>query len=282
MIKEIHCFGTSHTAGGGFEFFNKERASKLKKVYTEKPLNQFNYSYPGQLQKLIGDGVKVYNHAKSGYGNERMYRIAYDLITEDIQSLSEKLFIFEFSFLGRKEFYSNTLKDHFIVNYEILENGANVNGIAQSYFENHVETYELLKNKVSPFIRETMQGENQIKTLRMNNAFFIDFLLQRNVNFLLATPPYGFNHENDPDGLKYQLKDRYIRYSDTERTLYGYYFNNGWTITNETNGFIKDNHAGLHGNKETAKRILENIDKLYDYEYIEYTYDDEFENKKLI
>jgi hypothetical protein len=282
MIKEIHCFGTSHTAGGGFEFFNKEKASKLKKVYTEKPFTQFNYSWPGQLQKLIGDGVKIFNHAKSGYGNERMYRITYDLVTKDIQSLSEKLFIFEFSFLGRKEFYSNTLKDHFIVNYEILENGANINGISQTYFENHVETYELLKNKVVPFIKETMQGENQIKTLRMNNRFFIDFLLQNNVNFLLATPPYGFNHQNDSDGVKYQLQDRYIQYSDEEATLYGYYFKNEWTIENETNGFVKDNHAGLHGNIETAKRVLETIDKLYDYQHIEYTIIDESENKKLI
>ena len=122
MIKEIHCFGTSHTEGGGFEFFNQNIASKLKKIYTEQPFTQFNYSYPGQLQKLIGSGVKVFNHGKSGYGNERMYRIAYDLIMNNEDSLSEKLFIFEFSFLGRKEFYSNTLKDHFIVNYEIILN----------------------------------------------------------------------------------------------------------------------------------------------------------------
>jgi hypothetical protein len=280
MIKEIHCFGTSHTAGGGFEFFNKEKASKLKKVYTERPFTQFYYSYPGQLQKLIGNGVKVFNHGKSGYGNERMYRIAYDLIKNKNESLSEKLFIFEFSFLGRKEFYSNTLKDHFIVNYEILEDGANINGISQTYFINHKETYELLKNKVVPFIKETMQGENQIKTLAMNNRFFVDFLLQSNVNFLFATPPYGFK-----DGFKEeyeQLKKHYIEYSDTESTLYGYYYKNGWTIENETNGFIDDNHAGLYGNNETAKRILENINKLYQYEYIEYKYDNESENKKLI
>ena len=282
MIKEIHCFGTSHTHGGGFEFFNRERESKLKKIYTEKPFTQFNYSWPGQLQKLIGDGVKIYNHAKSGYGNELMYRIAYDLITNDIQSLSEKLFIFEFSFLGRKEFYSNTLKDHFIVNYEILENGANINGISQTYFENHLKTYELLKNKVVPFIKETMNGANQIKTLRINNRFFVDFLIKNNVNFLLATPPYGYNHENNLPGVKYELEDNYIWYSDTENTLYGYYYKNGWTIANETDGFIDDNHAGLHGNTETAKKILENINRMYKYKSIGYTYKDDFENKKLI
>lgn len=277
MIKEIHCFGTSNTEGGGFEFFNQEIASKLKKIYTEKPFTQFNYSYPGQLQKLIGGGVKVFNHGKSGYGNERMYRIAFDLIMNNTDSLSEKLFIFEFSFLGRKEFYSNTLKDHFIVNYSILEDGTDINGISQTYFINHKETYELLKNKVVPFINETIQGENQIKTLRMNNKFFVDFLLQQNVNFLLATPPY--DEKND---FKQDLKDRYIPYTDKENSLYGYYFNNGWTITEETSGFINDGHAGLYGNNECAKRILETIDKYYNYEQVEYVYVDDVRNKKLL
>lgn len=277
MIKEIHCFGTSHTEGGGFEFFNQNRASKLKKIYTEQPFTQFNYSYPGQLQKLIGSGVKVFNHGKSGYGNERMYRIAYDLIMNNEDSLSEKLFIFEFSFLGRKEFYSNTLKDYFIVNYTILEDGVNVNGISQTYFVNHNETYELLKNKVIPFVVETMQGENQIKTLRMNNKFFIDFLLQQNINFLLATPPYGKKTD-----FKKNLKDRCIKYTDTEDTLYGYYFNNGWTITEESGGFINDSHAGLCGNNESAKRILETINKFYDYERVDYVYQNKSKNKRLL
>jgi len=277
MIKEIHSFGTSHTAGGGFEFFNKEKASKLKKTYTERPFTQFHYSYPGQLQKLIGNGVKVFNQGKSGYGNERMYRIAYDLIMNNTNSLSEKLFIFEFSFLGRKEFYSNTFKDHFIVNYEILKDDIDINGISQTYFINHNETYELLKNKVVPFIKETIQGENQIKTLEMNNSFFVDFLLQQNVNFLFATPPYG-----EKTDFKEDLKNKYISYTNAENTLYGYYFNNGWTIEKETNGFINDSHAGLYGNLQIAKRILENIDKIYDYQYIEYKCDDKSENKKLI
>jgi hypothetical protein len=277
MIKEIHCFGTSHTEGGGFEFFNQNIASKLKKIYTEKPFTQFNYSYPGQLQKLIGGGVKVFNHGKSGYGNERMYRIAFDLIMNNTDSLSEKLFIFEFSFLGRKEFYSNTLKDHFIVNYTILEDGANINGISQTYFVNHKETYELLKNKVVPFINETMQGENQINTLRMNNKFFVDFLLQQNVNFLFATPPYGGKSDFNQD-----LKDKYIPYTNNQNSLYGYYFNNGWTITEESSGFINDSHAGLYGNNECAKRILETIDKFYNYERVEYVYVDNNKNKKLL
>ena len=80
MIKEIHCFGTSHTEGGGFEFMHREKSTELKKFYTEEPFTKENYSYPGNLQKLVGKDIKVYNHAKSGYGNERMYRLVYEIL----------------------------------------------------------------------------------------------------------------------------------------------------------------------------------------------------------
>jgi endo-beta-N-acetylglucosaminidase D len=123
-------------------------------------------------------------------------------------------------------------------------------------------------------MNETIQTENQLKTLRINNKFFVDFLLQQKVNFLFSTPPYG----EKTDFKKDLIKNKYIEYNPTENNLYGYYFNNGWTITEETNGFINDSHAGLHGNLQIAKRILEKINKIYDYEYIEYRYDDKFNN----
>ena len=99
---------------------------------------------------------------------------------------------------------------------------------------------------------------------------------------MLATPPYEFNDGSNLDRIKIQLEGRYIKYSEMETTLDGYYHKNKWNITNETNGFIVDNHAGLYGNREIAKRILENINKIYDYEYTEHVYNDTSENKKLI
>jgi hypothetical protein len=152
-----------------------------------------------------------------------------------------------------------------------------INGISQTYFINHNETYNLLKNKVAPFMKETIQAENQLKTLRINNKFFVDFLLQQNVNFLFATPPYG-----EKTDFKQDLENKYITYTNTENTLYGYYFNNGWTITEESDGFINDSHSGLYGNNECAKRILETINKFYNYERIEWVCVDGVNNKKLL
>ena len=69
MIKKIYTFGTSFTEGGGFEFDTIDY--KYKKLYEnfDEDYSQYNFSYPGQLQKLIPN-IEVINLAKSGYGNE--------------------------------------------------------------------------------------------------------------------------------------------------------------------------------------------------------------------
>ena len=99
-IKYIHCFGTSHTAGGGFEFESIQK-SELKNLYKEcgEELKQFNFSWPGILQKYLNQTkIKVLNHAKSGFGNELIYRKVYDIVTSNDFNREENLFIFEFSF----------------------------------------------------------------------------------------------------------------------------------------------------------------------------------------
>jgi hypothetical protein len=121
MIKYIHCLGTSFTAGGGFEFTgnNAKRSKILKQIYgnLDEELTQSNFSYPGQLQKLLST-VKVINHGKNGYGNDRMYRIVYDIINDNFNK-DEHLFLLEFSGLGRKEYWLNEINDYVILNYWI-------------------------------------------------------------------------------------------------------------------------------------------------------------------
>ena len=97
MIKYIHCFGTSYTAGGGHEFngttndrnvnsktsdYVRDLIYFYKKKYPNEEQTQFNCSWPGQLQKLVNDEIIVLNHAKSGYGNDRMMRITNDIVND--------------------------------------------------------------------------------------------------------------------------------------------------------------------------------------------------------
>ena len=85
MIKEIYTFGTSYTHGGGFEWnsLSSDVNEKLETNYGHIDItkNQFDCSWPGFLQRYLGDDVTVTNFAKSGFGNELIYRKVFDLVT---------------------------------------------------------------------------------------------------------------------------------------------------------------------------------------------------------
>jgi hypothetical protein len=260
MIKEIHCFGTSHTEGGGFEFMHRIRNTELKEFYKEEPFTKENYSYPGNLQKLVGKDIKVYNHAKSGYGNERMYRLVYEVLNNGTPN-DEKLLLLEFSLVGRKEYYSKSINDYFIANYSFNENGYIENlDIAQTYFVSSYKNVEkLLKPLVYDFMSETIDFDIQEKTMKMNNEFFIDYLLYNNINFLLTSPPYFLQPRFDNDN---KIKNNLIEFGEFIYDLYHFVDTNKLRIRDETNEVILDGHSGLEGNKQIAKIIFDKINNL--------------------
>jgi len=260
MIKEIHCFGTSHTEGGGFEFMNREKNIELKKFYTEEPFTKENYSYPGNLQKLVGKDIKVYNHAKSGYGNERMYRLAYEVLNNKTPN-NEKLLLLEFSHIGRKEYYSKSINDFFIANYSFNENGYIQNlDVAQTYFISSYKNVEkLIKPLVYDFMTETIDLDIQEKTMKMNNDFFIDYLFHNNINFLLTAPPYYLQPRF---GLSEKIKNNLIEFEEYIYDLYVFTEMNKLRIMDDTNRQINDGHSGLEGNKKIAKIIFDKINNL--------------------
>jgi|688.fasta_scaffold130549_3 hypothetical protein len=255
-MKEIHCFGTSHTEGGGFEFQSDSNNIELKKFYNEQPLTKENYSYPGQLQKLIGNDIKVYNHSKSGYGNERMYRLAYDVLNNKTPN-KEKLLLLEFSHIGRKEYYSKSINDFFIANYSFNENGSiETLNIAQTYFNPNIEDFQkLLKPSVYAFMKETIDFDIQEKNMKMNNIFFIHYLLNNNINFLLTTPPCFLL----PFDLIQKIKNNLIEFEKDVFDIYRFVEKNKLRIMDDTNNQIPDGHSGLEGNKKIAKIIFDKI-----------------------
>jgi len=252
MINEIHCFGTSFTAGGGFEWDSHLKREKLLQNYSEEPFSQEYYSYPGQLQKLVGDTIKVFNHGKNGYGNERLYRHAYNLISNN-NNLDNKLFIFEFSHIGRKEIWSNTFNKHIIVNYHFNEDGSyGIGGVADRYFYNDRDVADKLRPLVDDFFKETINLDIQTDLVTQNIDIFTDYLLYNKINFLIVQEPWDSN-------ITKKIKSHTMEFSKGHRNLFNFIFDNKLTITDETNGNIEDIHSGLTGNKMIAKRIAEHL-----------------------
>jgi hypothetical protein len=267
-IKNIYCFGTSFTAGGGFEF---HKDSKLVGLYKHLgiPLEQYNFSWPGLLQSIIGNDIKVHNLAKSGYGNERIYRKTLDVVESKYGKLDDSLFIFEFSGLGRKEYFFNQLDDYVICNYNFDDNdNALMHGIANGYFEDTDTTKKIL-NEHEPLFKEFMQKtinfKNQHIIYERNLLLFISFLELNNINYLIngnvfLNPKFGDTLPTyDSKLLKFPTT------TDKWGDFVQFYNSHNLTLTDETRGVIRDGHCGYVGNKIISERIY---NQLIDFGYI--------------
>lgn len=253
MVKEIHCFGTSLTAGGGFEWDSPLKMDILHQNYTEEPFTQEYYSYPGQLQRLVGDDIKVFNHGKNGYGNERMYRKSYDIINAAGFNKDEHIFILEFSSMGRKEFWSNTFKKYLIANYHFNQNGTiNIHGIADKYYYDNDEILQKLKTIVTDFLTETIRIDVQENLTIQNNDMFLHYLMAKNINFLVIEEPFDYK-------LRSLVHPYKIKFEKNIYQLTKFISTNKLTITDETDGKIDDFHPGLQGNKLIAEKISNHL-----------------------
>lgn len=276
-IKYIHCFGTSHTAGGGFEFESIQK-SELKNLYKEcgEELKQFNFSWPGILQKYLNQTkIKVLNHAKSGFGNELIYRKVYDIVTSKGFNREENLFIFEFSFSGRAEYYLNSINDYVVFNYgdvDILETEENKKfiNIGHNYFYDEINETRLnkLKNTLIKLFRKTKNRNIIEKDIERNNSLFYAFINQLKINYLFLQPPFPAEtlNSNLKNLLFHDFEKRVIRISDGKINFLNIldFIHNSeskYTITTETNKKILDSHLGLLGNRIVASNVYNTLIK---------------------
>ena len=271
-IKNIYCLGTSYTAGGGFEF-NNEYNYKLIALYKNLgiPLNQNSFSWPGLLQTLLKSNIKVHNLAKSGYGNERIFRKTLDVIENNNGNVDDSLFLFEFSGLGRKEYYFTEINDYVICNYEFDEktDNAKLQGIANTYFyqsDEITDSIDTNENIFREFIEKTINFKNQAIIHERNMLLFINFLEANNVNYLISggawmNPKMGKMIPKNYLNKIMQFKDNNNQLGDFVK-----YFNSyNLTLEDETRGIVKDGHCGYVGNKIISEMIFNH---LIDFGYI--------------
>lgn len=270
-IKYIHCFGTSHTAGGGFEFDSTDpnRVSIIEKCYSDvdTPNTQFNFSYPGQLQKFVGKDITILNHGKQGFGNERIYRIAYDIINEYGFNKDANIFLFEFSGIGRCEFYLNKIQDYITLNYQhkidengdITNEGADLLGVTHSYFYETEDFLNYIKSDIKFYekiVENFISYETEYKKIFRETEFFISYLERCNIKFYYTAPPIvwpQFLDENKKilfgDGNYFKKNYNILEFSS----------DNNLIIKDETDGLYLDDHNSFKSNKLVAHIIYNRL-----------------------
>jgi hypothetical protein len=193
LIKNIYFFGTSHTAGGGFEFESKlkfnigeetsgnlklPRGEFVKSIYKdlfpEEELTQENFSFPGQFRKLCNDrnlNINVINISKQGYGNERIYRKFYEILKDKNFNKEKSLFIFELSDIERKELFYRPLNSHITLNYNAVDRNFYTNDI--SLKEPKKNNYVELGGYAKSYWYET---DNDLEILKNDKDFFKKYI----------------------------------------------------------------------------------------------------------
>ena len=275
-MKEIYCFGTSQTAGGGYEFDSPEKYHppfEYNYIQYEGEKTQFNFSYPGRLQSISNE-YKVFNLGKSGHGNDRSIRKAYDVIkSKTNEELKNIYFIFEYAYVGRKEVFLNNLDKHAICNYSFLNekmDKVKLQGLAIDYFYDDEDTEKLLRmnrDSLQDYLSKTMKFDVETEKLQREFSIFLSFLENMGIKFLLVTgwPDFRDNHfEKNAiawDKLTPHKANPFGMEAHEE------------TITAETNGEILDNHNNYTTNNWISKvvynrliddKFLHNLSKIPD------------------
>jgi len=265
-IKNIYCIGSSFTAGGGFEFDSNYRLAPIdkKRYQLYKHLNEemtlYNFSWPGQLQKLLGKDTKVYNVAKQGYGNNRTERLVYDIINGNHFNKDETLFLIEFTALGRDEWYSNGIKDYIICNYTVKNDKEfEFSAIAKDYFyqtQNEGEKIDKNKHLFEKIVTEFKNVQDETNKLERNNDFFLSYLELNKINYLITSPP--------PITLKLYDDKKVLQFGDgtyfkKTNSFVDFFHKNKLSITDETYNNQIDGHGGFKANKMTALMIYNQL-----------------------
>lgn len=266
-IKYIHCFGTSYTAGGGFEFDGTQPRNELYKLYGSiaLPKTQFSFSYPGELQRNLGDTIKVINHAKNGYGDERTFRLVYDIVNSEGFDKDEHIFIIEYSGLGRKEYWFNEINDYIVCNYWFdwetghIEERAN---IANSYaYQSNEMTDKLIKYEplFLEFLQNTLKLDKEVTKNYRNIEFFASYLKDKELNYFYTTNQY--DHYT---GKNFTFGDGEYFKKSTDFNIFS--AENKLLIKQETNSEYVDMHNGYISNKIVGLTIY---NSLIDYGFVE-------------
>lgn len=251
MIKKIYCLGTSHTRGAGFHL---PKSKEIYKSIVDNPSME-TCSWPGILKTYVDD-IEVINLAECGAGNERMYRIVFDLISDPNFKKEESLFLLEFSNFGRKEFYSNTVDDYVICNYTTNHPPGSNFDVVWKYYENENLLPKSIKKLYADFLVETVNFDDLLRKLQMNILFFLNFLKSNQINFELTvfenvfSPTQNKFFDSNYESINYNINGKVLPSFYCKEVAENYLFEH------ETNNVVNDLHQGYWITEITAKTIF--------------------------
>jgi hypothetical protein len=258
MINKIVCIGSSHTEGGGFHG-DVETLNKIYSNIVDNP-SMSTLSWPGLLESLLDEKIKVINLGKCGSGNQRLMRQFFDIICCGSFNKEETLFIFEPTHLDRREYWSNTINDYVVLNYSAY-NGDMPAVLVHEYYKEETEKNQKLKDVeklYQDFTSETSHHPIQIAEVETNYLMFYNFVKNQNINHMLLTnlviePNSIRNFYQGIDSIEYEI------FGEKTKDIWPFVHDKELLLKWETNKLIDDWHQGYFVNNIISKTVYNNM-----------------------
>lgn len=256
MVKRIWATGCSHTQGGGLQ-------SQQSRTWYSKHNIHYNDITEVSYVRWLSDILKLewINTAKSGTGLKRLLRKTWEYINEvGLEKTKETFFILQINNpLVRMEFWCNDLNRYLVVNTRWDDKG-NLEWIEskddhpiasrdKSYFENHT-------HHIKHYIENYYDLKGEYDKLGMGLVGLISFFELNNIKYMIE----------GTDTFILSYLERFIpQYKKHLINIEGFTALNIWAYKNksliedETEGYSKDNHAGIFAQKIWASKLNEFI-----------------------
>lgn len=250
-FKTLYATGCSHTAAGGLWWHQSiEWYGKNHNIFYK---NEKDVAYPKVLADSLG--LKCVNTAKSGTGAKRLIRKTWQYIREvGLDSAKETLFILQINNpLVRLDFYCNELERYLVVNCR-FDNDGKIDWIESC--DSHPNPskprveFEKYTTNIKSYLENHYDLKGEYDILGMQFLGLISFFELHNIEYFIeATDGFFVNYLVDES-----IKNRIIDIEGSN-ALNLWAYKNGKLISDETNGYAGDNHAGLFANREWAEKL---------------------------
>jgi hypothetical protein len=253
---KIYATGCSHTSSGGLWWpQSKEWYKNNHNIVYDSELD---VSYVKNLADLFG--VNWINTAKSGTGAKRLLRKVWQYIREvGLEETKKTLFILQINNpLVRLDFYSKELERYLVVNcrydsdnkiewIECCDSHPNPTKPRSEF----VKSNEDLKHHIENYYN--LMGEYDKLGMEMIGLLSF-FELHKIEYFIEATDGFFLNYLSDVYFTN-EFRDKHLIHIDGEHCLNLWAYHRKKLIEDETNGYAKDNHAGLFAQIEWAEKL---------------------------
>jgi hypothetical protein len=250
-FKNLYVNGCSFSCGNGLDLI------EIKQLYKDKLSididNHLNFAYPNILAKKYN--LSIINEAVPGGSLNRMIRKTYNYIFNNVDILSDTLFVLEIPPMWRDEFYSNKLDRLINVTWGTLKHPhSDLTNIRNGYDVSDIlSIHGDLENYFKNFVDIDFEEKKSMK----NMLGLLSYLIINNLNYILIDCS-GFDDFLKKNGLK----DEYNFLWFDNKKMHHWIDDNKLRISDELNIEI-DRHAGIEGNKIIAERLEEYINKKF-------------------